>query len=165
VLGQAGFQARLAEQVAEAEREGGLLGLALFSLELNGLPDIEARDLALRDMARTLRRTVRTGETVGWIGGGLFAWVMVLKDEFSGWEAAERVRQEILGALPAAAGAQISASVCEVTGEMSPEVALWRATVALYWGKMNGTGLSFRWSDEVVALLSEERRKGLSGSV
>jgi GGDEF domain-containing protein len=164
VLDQASFEAALAGESARAARRGRRLGVALFAVEFpvgsDQGPSLEARDRVLREVATTLRRTVRGGERVGWVGGALFAWAMGVSDEFSGWDAAERVRRVLEGAAGVGEPYSVAASIADLGGTRSAQEALWRATVALYWGKANGTGVSFRYSPEVVALLAAEKRAG-----
>ena len=164
VLEMSDFEAALTNEAARARRDGRRIGVSLFAVEFPARADdpaaFESRDRVLRAVATTLRRTVRVGERVGWIGGNLFAWGMTIPDEFAGWDAAERVRAALEEAAPSEEPYSVSASISELTGTRSAQEALWRATVALYWGKANGTGVSFRYSPEVVALLSAEKRKG-----
>ncbi len=168
VLDQSDFEAALAGEAARASRDGRRVGVSLFAVEFPGRAEdgarLESRDRVLREVATTLRRTVRLGERVGWIGGDLFAWAMTIPDEFAGWDAAERVRVALEEASPDEEPYTVSASISELTGVRSAQEALWRATVALYWGKANGSGVSFRYSPEVVALLAAEKRKGGWGS-
>jgi GGDEF domain-containing protein len=163
VLDQAAFEATVAAAAERTAREGRRLGVALFAVEFTDRAaegaSLDKRDRALRQFAVALRQTVRGGEPVGWVGGCLFAWLLPVTDEFAGWDAAERVRRTLQESLPSEEPLNISASVCELTGAGSAQDALWRATVALYWGKANGTGVSFRYSPEVVALLSAEKRQ------
>ena len=163
VLDQAAFEATVAAAAERTAREGRRLGVALFAVEFTDPAKdgrgMNARDLALREFAVALRRTVRGGEPVGWVGGCLFAWLLPVADEFAGWDAAERVRRTLQEQIRPGEPLNVSASVCELSSAASAQDALWRATVALYWGKANGSGVSFRYSPEVVALLSAEKRQ------
>jgi diguanylate cyclase (GGDEF)-like protein len=163
VLDQAAFEATVAAAAERTAREGRRLGVALFAVEFTDPAKdghgMDARDRALREFAVALRRTVRGGEAVGWVGGCLFAWLLPVADEFAGWDAAERVRRTLQEQVRAGEQLNVAASVCELSSAASAQDALWRATVALYWGKANGSGVSFRYSPEVVALLSAEKRQ------
>ena len=115
--------------------------------------DLQARAAQLQQVGRSLAANVRAGDVLGWLGGGLFAWILPGAGEFTDFEATERVREALvrhLGDEPLT----LTTSVCELEDSDTPERLLWRGCIGLRWAALNGAGLTFRWSADAVEELS-----------
>jgi len=116
--------------------------------------DLEVRGSRLQQIGRWLKANVRSDDALGWIGGGLFAWILPGAGEFTDFEAAERVREALVSQL----GDEpliFTTSVCELQESDTPERLLWRACIGLRWAALNGAGVTFRWSADAVQALSD----------
>jgi GGDEF domain-containing protein len=125
-----------------------------FPSSFPGYRDLEVRGSRLLQIGRSLVANVRSDDAVGWMGGGLFAWILRGASDFTDFEAAERVREALvrhLGDEPMT----FTTSVCEQLESDTPDRLLWRACVALRWAALNGAEVTFRWSPDAVQALSD----------
>jgi PleD family two-component response regulator len=151
------FEARLAREADEVRASDEHLSLALVAVDFPRTPeyrDLSARAAALRLVGSSLTTNVRSDDVLGWVGGGLFAWILRGTDEFADFEAVERVRQVLLRQL-SAEPMSYTTSVCGLEASEGPEHLLWRACLGLRWADITGAGLTFRWSADAVQALSE----------
>jgi diguanylate cyclase (GGDEF)-like protein/putative nucleotidyltransferase with HDIG domain/PAS domain S-box-containing protein len=157
------FHDRLAEEVERAHRHGRRLSLALFDVDLfkqiNDLHGHPVGDRVLIEIGERLQRIMRAGDIVARIGGEEFAWIMVDTDDLGAWRGAERARVEVESKAFADVGAvTISAGVCELAPTGSAGEIFRLADVALYWAKAHGRNVCFRYSPDVIEVLSAEER-------
>jgi diguanylate cyclase (GGDEF)-like protein len=103
LLNHRAFQARLDEQLAQAQRYGKRLSLILCDIDhfksVNDTYGHPVGDLVLKGVARTLAREARSTDVVARYGGEEFAVVMPETDAAGGLAIAERIRERI-AALP-----------------------------------------------------------------
>ncbi|HEX5182795.1 MAG TPA: diguanylate cyclase [Allosphingosinicella sp.] len=90
------FLARLAEELARAQRHGEPLAVALLDIDhfkrINDTYGHAAGDLVLKETASVLRAATRTEESIGRIGGEEFAVVMPATEVHAARRACERLR-------------------------------------------------------------------------
>jgi cyclic di-GMP phosphodiesterase len=136
------FDEYLEQQLAEVERLGARVGLAV--LDLDGFKEVNdseghlVGDAVLREVARVLQRTLRADEEVFRIGGDEFAVVIV-----GGAEAAQRVAERARLALLSQQRRRplptSSAGAAGYPDDAQSAAALFRqADVALYAAKWSG---------------------------
>jgi diguanylate cyclase (GGDEF)-like protein len=93
------FQARLDDQLAQAQRYGKKLSLILCDIDhfksVNDLHGHPAGDLVLKGVARTLARQARATDVVARYGGEEFAVVMPETDAEGALVIAERIRDRV----------------------------------------------------------------------
>jgi two-component system, cell cycle response regulator len=99
LLNHRALQARLDEQLAQAQRYGKRLSLILCDIDhfksVNDTHGHPAGDLVLKGVARTLARDARATDVVARYGGEEFAVVMPETDAAGGLAIAERIRERI----------------------------------------------------------------------
>ncbi len=162
------FHERLRAEVERARRHGRELSVVVLDIDhfklVNDTHGHPAGDRVLAHVATTLRRALRSGDTLARIGGEEFGWVLPETSALHAWQAVERARQ-ILAASPAPKVGPIdfSAGVCDLEHVDEPLGApelLRLADGALYWAKRNGRGVTFRYSPAVVTALTAEEMAG-----
>jgi diguanylate cyclase (GGDEF)-like protein len=157
------FHERLRAEVERARRHGRALSLALFDLdhfkEINDRYGHQVGDEVLAETAARLAAQARPEDLVARIGGEEFAWLLPESDSLDAWQAAERAR-EAIKLTPFARGERmtLSAGVAELAQASSATDLVRLADGALYWAKAHGRDISFRYSPEVVQVLSAEER-------
>ena len=157
------FHERLRAEVERARRHGRPLALALFDLdhfkEVNDRHGHQAGDEVLVETARRLAAQARPEDLLARIGGEEFAWLLPEGDSLNAWQAAERAR-EAVKASPFGFGERLtlSAGVAELAQAADASGLVRLADGALYWAKAHGRDISFRYSPEVVRVLSAEER-------
>jgi diguanylate cyclase (GGDEF)-like protein len=136
----------LNRQAAQATRSGSPLGIVLADVDLfkaiNDSLGHVAGDRVLRDLAGTLRRTVRTQDVVCRWGGEEFLTLLPDTDLASAVKVAEKIRarveRERFEGDYAPAQITISAGVAVFDGRGSPDSVLKAADDALYRAKRAG---------------------------
>jgi len=110
------FHERVKQEFALAKRHGAPLTLILLDLDhfkkVNDTHGHQVGDLVLAEVARTVARTVRVGDTVARVGGEEFSVIMPKTDSLGGRDLAERIRlavKENIVQLPS--GGEISVKV------------------------------------------------------
>lgn len=162
------FQERLAAEVDRAQQRGRPLSLVVLDLDhfkdINDTYGHEVGDRVLAEFARRLGGLARTGETVARIGGEEFAWIMPEADAMGGLAGADRVRETVAAEpFPVVGALTVSGGVCDMEQAADAAELFRLADVALYWAKGQGRNAVFRYSPEVMELLSadeQERRMG-----
>ena len=157
------FHEVLAAEAARAGRHGRDLSLVLLDLDhfkhVNVVHGHQIGDEILSEVARRLAAVVRHGDVVARVGGEEFAVILPGSDDLSAWETAERLRDAIRGRpFPDIGLLTASAGVCGLRHAASADELYRFADGALYWAKVNGRDVTFRYSPEVVQALSAEQR-------
>jgi two-component system, cell cycle response regulator len=151
LLNHRALQARLDEQLAQAQRYGKRLSLILCDIDhfksVNDTYGHPAGDLVLKGVARTLAREARATDVVARYGGEEFAVVMPETDAAGGLAIAERIRERIAAlSFDTAQGAlRVTMSLGVATfPEDGPKKAslVERADGCLYHAKRNGRNRS-----------------------
>jgi PleD family two-component response regulator len=158
VLDHTRFEPELSRQIEEARRLGRQLSLVLITVDSSVRPGESRQERfggALRDIAHALGAVVRHDDVMTWAGGGLFAWTMLCVDEFAGWEAAERLRRDLVRRFADSLPVSFAVGVCELGPARRPEDLLWRACVALSWAQFTASGFAFRYTPDVVNALQQ----------
>jgi len=93
------FHERVRQEFALAKRHGTPLTLILLDLDhfkkVNDTHGHQVGDLVLAEVARTVARTVRVGDTVARVGGEEFSVIMPKTDSLGGRDLAERICQAV----------------------------------------------------------------------
>ncbi len=157
------FEERLASEVTRARRHDRQLALVVLDIDnfkqINDAWGHDVGDRALVEFAERLGTLARAGETLARIGGEEFAWILPESDAMGGIAAAERARRAIGGTPFATVGdVTVSGGVCDLTQAETSRELFRYADVALYWAKSQGRDAVFRYSPEVVELLSAEEQ-------
>ncbi|MDH3225651.1 MAG: diguanylate cyclase, partial [Thermoleophilia bacterium] len=155
------FHERLATEVERAHRHGHRVSLALFDVDrfksVNDSHGHQTGDQVLVEIAERLRGIMRTSDTVARIGGEEFGWIMVETDGLGAWRAADRARAAIESTpFPDVGPVTVSGGVCELSPTGSAGEIFRLADVALYWAKAQGRNVCFRYSPDVIEVLSAE---------
>jgi len=157
------FEERLASEVTRARRHDRQLALVVLDIDnfkqINDAWGHDVGDQALVEFAERLGTLARAGETLARIGGEEFAWILPESDAMGGIAAAERARRAIGGTpFPAVGDVTVSGGVCDLAQAETSRELFRYADVALYWAKSQGRDAVFRYSPEVVELLSAEEQ-------
>jgi diguanylate cyclase (GGDEF)-like protein/PAS domain S-box-containing protein len=151
------FEQRLAGEMADAQRRGRSLALALLDLDnfklVNDRFGHPAGDRALRETARRLARVLRRGELLARLGGEEFAWILPETDGDGAWTAVERARNAIgsesfdgVGQLTISTGVALRDDLREPTRLYE------RADQALYQAKREGRDRTIVWIPQLSAV-------------
>ncbi len=141
------FLARLAEELAGAERHGTPLAVAILDIDhfkrINDTYGHAAGDLVLKETAAVLRAATRAEELIGRIGGEEFAVVMPATAVHAARRACERLRAAQNGrsfTLPSGATVRVTLSggVAIVQPGEPIQQLMARADYALYQAKRQG---------------------------
>ena len=157
------FHERLATEVERAHRHGHTVSLALFDVDrfksINDAHGHQAGDRVLIEIADRLRGIMRTTDTIARVGGEEFGWIMVETDGLGAWRAADRARSIIESSPFEDVGpVTVSGGVCELSPAGNAGELFRLADVALYWAKAHGRNVCFRYSPDVIEVLSAEER-------
>lgn len=138
----------LNREYSRQQREGGSFGVILLDIdhfkEVNDTHGHLCGDSVLKEIAATIKDSVRPYDAVGRFGGEEFLIVVPKADAQSAVRVAERIRQAVQSRAVAAAGAQVrvtaSLGVAASTEirPTAPQVLLHAADEALYRAKKNG---------------------------
>jgi diguanylate cyclase (GGDEF)-like protein len=136
-------RAALTQQLGQRER----VDVTVLFIDLDGFKEVndslghEQGDRVLRDVAARIASVVRSGVTVGRLGGDEFLAIMQGSDVVAGQVVAERIIDGIVQ-VGSIAKFPLSASVGIATGspDESAELILRRADHAMYQAKAAGPG-------------------------
>jgi diguanylate cyclase (GGDEF)-like protein/PAS domain S-box-containing protein/putative nucleotidyltransferase with HDIG domain len=157
------FQDRLTAEVARARRHGRPLSVVVFDLDnfklVNDRHGHQVGDAVLREVGRRLGGQARSSDLMARIGGEEFAWILPECDGLSAWQAAEGAREVVRNAPIEPAGqVTVSGGVCDLALAWDASELCRLADGALYWAKAHGRDVIFRYSPEVVEVLSAQER-------
>jgi diguanylate cyclase (GGDEF)-like protein/PAS domain S-box-containing protein len=157
------FHDTLAAEVERAQRHGHRLSLALFDVDhfkaVNDTHGHQVGDQVLVGIAERLRGIMRASDTIARVGGEEFGWIMVETDGLGAWRAADRARSVIEETpFPEVGPVTVSGGICELSPTGSAGEIFRLADVALYWAKGHGRNVCFRYSPDVIEVLSAEER-------
>ena len=151
LMGREVFESRLQKEISRSSRSLSPVSVLLISVD--DLPEIKRRygldtaDRVLREIATTLRSTLRVSDELYNYGSDEFAAVLPDSEVGTAFLAAERCRDDV--ALVRAIPETLSVSVGvaqSMPGRTSDEV-LSRAEIALFRAKDSGGGRSWRADD------------------
>ena len=141
------FQARLDEQLAQAQRYGKRLALILCDIDhfksVNDTYGHPAGDLVLKGVARTIQKEARSTDVVARYGGEEFALVMPETDAAGALVIAERIRDRVKAVVfetgQGPLKVTLSLGIAAVPDDAKAKGALIeRADACLYHAKRNG---------------------------
>lgn len=160
---QRSFHDRLAVEVERAHREDRDLSLVIFDVDhfkqINDTFGHQAGDTVLVEIAGRLTDLMRSGDMIARVGGEEFAWIVTDTHGAGAWQAAERMREAIgADAFSEVGRVSISGGVCELSRAGSAGELYRLADIALYLAKAHGRDVCFRYTPEVVEVLSAEDR-------
>lgn len=116
-------------------------------------------DEVLQDVGRRIATTLRNEDMLARVGGEEFACLLPSTGGPAAWRAAERARQAIEAAPFGVVGAiSVSAGVCDLDLAGDERELLRLASGALYWAKTHGRNVTYRYSPDVMDVLSAEER-------
>jgi diguanylate cyclase (GGDEF)-like protein/PAS domain S-box-containing protein/putative nucleotidyltransferase with HDIG domain len=157
------FQDRLTAEVSRALRYGRSLSLVVFDLDyfkqVNDRYGHQVGDVVLKEVARRLDGQARSSDLVARVGGEEFAWILPECGGLDAWTAAEHAR-EVVGGSPIEPVGRVTVSggVCDLVEGRDASDLCRLADGALYWAKAHGRDVIFRYSPEVVEVLSAQER-------
>jgi len=157
------FHERLATEVERAQRHGHRLSLALFDVDrfkaVNDTHGHQTGDQVLIEIGERLRGIMRTSDVIARVGGEEFGWIMVDTDGLGAWRAADRARDVIEATpFPQVGPVTVSGGICQLAPTGSAGEIFRLADIALYWAKAHGRNVCFRYSPDVIEVLSAEER-------
>jgi diguanylate cyclase (GGDEF)-like protein len=145
------FESRLGQEAARSWRSD--IPVSTMIVDVDGFEKINkvhgrrAGDELLREMASTLRATLRASDSVYRYGEDEFAALLPDTELATAYLAAERCRAEIgniaFGGLPT----RVSIGVAEVSNGRTAQDLIDRAEIALFHAKESGGGCSWRADD------------------
>ncbi|MGH2818785.1 MAG: diguanylate cyclase domain-containing protein [Actinomycetota bacterium] len=145
------FESRLAQEAARSSRSGIPVSTMIVDVDrfdqFNKMHGARAGDELLRQMASTLRATLRASDSVYRYGEDEFAALLPDTELATAYLAAERCRAEIgnitFGGLPTS----VSIGIAEASSGHSAQDLVGRAEIALGHAKESGGGCSWRADD------------------
>ncbi len=145
------FESRLAQEAARSSRSGIPVSTMIVDVDrfdqVNKMHGARAGDELLRQMASTLRATLRASDSVYRYGEDEFAALLPDTELATAYLAAERCRAEIgnitFGGLPTS----VSIGIAEASSGHSAQDLVGRAEIALGHAKESGGGCSWRADD------------------
>jgi diguanylate cyclase (GGDEF)-like protein len=145
------FESRLGQEAARSSRSGIPVSTMIVDVDrfdqVNKMHGARAGDELLRQMASTLRATLRASDSVYRYGEDEFAALLPDTELATAYLAAERCRAEIgnitFGGLPTS----VSIGIAEASSGHSAQDLVGRAEVALGHAKESGGGCSWRADD------------------
>ncbi len=163
LLNHRAFQARLAGEVRRAARHGRPLAVALVDIDdftsVNAEHGHEAGDRVLTGIAQHLTAVARPEDVVARVGGEEFAWILPECSAIDAWEVCERARALIARSEVGGLGrVTVSIGLAELGDAGSVGHLVRLAEGALYWAKEHGRDMTFRYSPDVVHVLSAQER-------
>jgi diguanylate cyclase (GGDEF)-like protein/putative nucleotidyltransferase with HDIG domain len=154
--------ARLAGEVARAQRHGRALTVAL--IDVDGYRDlidrsgVRAAEEALAEIATLVRSIVGEENVVARMGGDELAVIFVESDRHQALLVADRARREVAEAPLLRLRPTISIGLCDLEAAGTADELLRRADAALYWAKEHGRNICWLYDPAVVRELDERQR-------
>jgi diguanylate cyclase (GGDEF)-like protein len=157
------FHEALLREASLARRHSRELSIVVLDIDdfraINQIHGHQAGDAVITEVARRIGATLRSEDVLARIGGEEFACLLPSTAGQAAWRAAERARQAIEGApFPGVGHVTVSAGVCDFAMAGDEQELLRLADGALYWAKMHGRNVSYRYSPEVMDVLSAQER-------
>ena len=116
-------------------------------------------DEVLIEVGRRIAATLRSEDVLARVGGEEFACLLPSTGGQAAWRAAERARQALEdGPFGEAGVISISAGVCDLEMAGDERELLRLASGALYWAKTHGRNVTYRYSPDVMDVLSADER-------
>jgi diguanylate cyclase (GGDEF)-like protein len=145
------FESRFGQEAARSMRSGTPVSTMIVDVDglegINRMHGRRAGDELLREMASTLRATLRTSDSVYRYGGDEFAALLPDTELATAYLAAERCRTEIANITFGGVPTSVSIGVAEASGGRSAKDLIGRAESALLHAKESGGGCSWRADD------------------
>jgi diguanylate cyclase (GGDEF)-like protein len=157
------FHEALRRELSLARRHGRELSVVVIDIDdfraVNQAHGHHAGDAVLSEIALRIAATLRGEDVLARTGGQEFSCLLPSTGGQAAWRAAERARQAIADTPFEGVGAvTISAGVCDLTFASDEAELIRLADGALYWAKIHGRNVVYRYSPEVMDVLSAEDR-------
>lgn len=157
------FHEALRREVSHARRHRRELSVVVIDIDdfrsVNQAHGHQVGDAVLTEVAARIAETLRSEDVLARTGGEEFACLLPSTGGQAAWRAAERARQAIEGMPFADVGeVTISAGVCDLSLADDEDALIRQADGALYWAKSHGRNVVYRYSPEVMDVLSAEDR-------
>ncbi len=157
------FHEALLREASLARRHQRELSIVVLDIDdfraINQIHGHQAGDAVITEVARRIGATLRSEDVLARIGGEEFACLLPSTSGQAAWRAAERARTAIEQApFPGVGQVTVSAGVCDLAMAGDEQELLRLADGALYWAKMHGRNVSYRYSPEVMDVLSAQER-------
>jgi diguanylate cyclase (GGDEF)-like protein/putative nucleotidyltransferase with HDIG domain len=169
LLNHRAFHARLADEVARAQRHARPLALAVVDVDafrpINETFGHAAADEVLVEIARRVCAAARAEDVVARVGDDQFALLLPETSKLQALALVERGRRAVAAApMPTGCWVTLSAGIADLDDARDGE--LYRlADRALHWSKANGRDRAWLYDADVVRELgAEERDAGLERS-
>ena len=161
------FHEALGREVSLARRHQRELSVVVIDIDdfraVNQSHGHQAGDAVLTEVAERIAATLRSEDVLARVGGEEFACLLPSTGGQAAWRAAERARQAIEAAPFDGVGeVTISAGVCDLSLTDDEDELLRLADGALYWAKSHGRNVVYRYSPDVMDVLSAEDRADLA---
>ncbi len=146
--GRKSFEARLAQESARARRKNAPLAVLLFDIDgsrqLTSTAGGGSIDPMIKQIAETLRSTLRSSDVLFRYGGDEFAALLPETEAGTAFRAAERCRAAVASA---GIGASLSIGLAEFSPGHGPDDLVAKAQVALFRAKDSGGDRTWRSDD------------------
>ncbi len=157
------FHEALEREHTNAEKQGHPLALVMFDVDelslINERHGHKVGDDVITEVARRISATLRSEDLLARTGGEEFACVFPSTDGQAGWRAAERARRAVEDAPFDIVGeVTVSAGICDLATAGSAQELIRLAEGALYWSKIHGRNVVYRYTPEFMDVLSAEDR-------
>ncbi len=157
------FHEALSREVSHARRHERELSVVVIDIDdfraVNQTHGHQVGDAVLTEVSARIAETLRSEDVLARIGGEEFACLLPSTGGQAAWRAAERARQAIEATPFDAVGeVTISAGVCDLALTDDGDELVRLADGALYWAKNHGRNVVYRYSPEVMDVLSAEDR-------
>lgn len=157
------FYEALRREVSLARRHNRDLAVVVIDIDdfrsVNQTHGHQVGDAVLTEVAARIADTLRSEDVLARIGGEEFACLLPSTGGAAAWRAAERARQAVESAPFAGVGeVSISAGVCDLSITEDETELVRLADGALYWAKIHGRNVVYRYSPDVMDVLSAEDR-------
>lgn len=151
LLTREAFEARVAEEMARSRRSRAPFSILLLDIDhMDALNERFGRtmvDALLREIAKELRKTLRTSDLLFRYGGDEFAVLLPDADIGTAYVASERLREAVKSIRQARAQISVSVGVAELGGAKAVEELMAKAEIALFRAKESGGNRSWRADD------------------
>ena len=157
------FHEALRRELSLACRHDRELSIVVIDIDdfraVNQAHGHQAGDSVLSEVAVRIAETLRGEDVLARTGGQEFSCLLPSTGGQAAWRAAERARQAIADTPFEGVGqVTVSAGVCDLTFATAEDELVRLADGALYWAKIHGRNVVYRYSPEVMDVLSAEDR-------